>query len=159
MLTVTNEHFKICIPRTRTKLCKRPTKGSIQLQNSLPLVAPDTTCDINWIPCCHVRGDAQTSYSYTKARLIAIQFSCLPIINDGPNSTVQGAVVQWCKQQPKEFFPDGILRLVHQCDPCLPVRGNLLQYLHFQHPQMASSCTWSHIKEHTNFHSHDHQNL
>jgi hypothetical protein len=47
------------------------------------------------------------------------------------DNNVQKAVVEWIKQQPKEFFADGICWLVHQWDACLNSYGDfkLSQYL------------------------------
>jgi hypothetical protein len=35
------------------------------------------------------------------------------------DGNVQKGVVQWCQQQPKEFFAAGIHQLQHHCDKCL----------------------------------------
>jgi hypothetical protein len=42
------------------------------------------------------------------------------------DDTVQEAVVKWLRQQPKEFFADGIYRLVHQWDSSLNACGDFL---------------------------------
>jgi hypothetical protein len=41
------------------------------------------------------------------------------------DDNVQGSVVQWFRQQPKEFFANRTRQLLHQWDSCLNARGDL----------------------------------
>jgi len=46
-----------------------------------------------------------------QARIIAMRFSDLWIVKESPqisSDSVEEAVVQWIRKQPKEFFADGL---------------------------------------------------
>jgi hypothetical protein len=47
------------------------------------------------------------------------------------NEDVKAVVVQWFQQQPREFFVEGIRRLMHQLDACLSTHGYFFNSLYF----------------------------
>lgn len=65
---------------------------------------------------------------------------CTSVLDD----SVQEAVIQWFRQQPKEFFADGIHQHVHEWDSSLNANGDFSNscntFTHDQ-PQMSFSCT------------------
>jgi hypothetical protein len=56
----------------------------------------------------------------------------------GSDEDIMAAVVQWCRQQPKEFFVEGFHRLVRQGDASFNDRGVCSQRPLLLRPEQVS---------------------